>query len=535
MPRALFIQYLNPEISRLYGLEPEPTREEYRQLLLVTKYGVLIGRERMIVPGSYLFEVPWIDRFFRNIAPLLRAGLMYVASPSCKFAEYSERKREEYRDDAPLAARYSNSEISATRLRWMPRFKRSASQDITTIWRRELAAGGLWEEILGSQRQTLQGLERLERQIDLVPNRLEGRAFVSRFATPLLPFAPSVRNRARIDMMLSRAYLESYLEELDAFIMVDTPLGIFDCDVPRLSADRVLRTVSMRNFSDALDWLGVRVLFEKKITWTQLLVLRTKAAVSWTVDTLIDGDRAALNELRLCASTLAIPPPIKGQTAVEEIDTRLSRIRRTMQASGDPGARFIRNREIYQPVIQNNLFEDNQEQRMDTNTVFVVHGRDTTTLSSLKTLLRAAGLKPLDWEDVVSWTGSSSPTTLEVVRRGISQSQAVLILVTPDEHAELRSDLRRSPMESEGGFQPRPNVLVEIGMAVAMNPERTILLRIGSVRPVSDIAGINFLSFDGSAPARNALADRFRVAGCTPKPTTEFFSMPFSVPGAPAK
>ena len=57
-----------------------------------------------------------------------------------------------------------------------------------------------------------------------------------------------------------------------------------------------------------------------------------------------------------------------------------------------------------------------------------------------------------------------------------------------------------------GGWQPRPNVIFEAGVAVAAARDKTILVRIGSLRQISDLGGVLFVDLD----AHNAKTELLR-------------------------
>ncbi|MEY9886545.1 putative nucleotide-binding protein [Catenulispora sp. MAP12-49] len=149
--------------------------------------------------------------------------------------------------------------------------------------------------------------------------------------------------------------------------------------------------------------------------------------------------------------------------------------------------------------------------------VFVVHGRDMQVATAMFDLLRALDLVPLEWEQLVAATGHAVPFLGDVVHRAPRQAQAALVLFTPDDVVMLHRDLHgpgEALHETRRTCQPRPNVLIELGMVLAVYPERTVLVEVGGIRPIADIAGRNFIHFDGSQHAVWKLADRLKVAGC---------------------
>ncbi|EST32303.1 TIR domain-containing protein [Streptomyces roseochromogenus] len=149
--------------------------------------------------------------------------------------------------------------------------------------------------------------------------------------------------------------------------------------------------------------------------------------------------------------------------------------------------------------------------------VFVVHGRDEEARLKVFDLLRLLDLRPLEWEDLVRATGKTAPFLGEVIAQAPAQAQAALVLLTPDDIVQLHPELRgpnEPPFESEPTGQPRPNVLIELGMLLMAYPERTLLVEIGTLRQISDIGGMNVIRFDGSATALGKIVERLKLAGC---------------------
>jgi hypothetical protein len=130
--------------------------------------------------------------------------------------------------------------------------------------------------------------------------------------------------------------------------------------------------------------------------------------------------------------------------------------------------------------------------------------------------LRAIGLHPIDWSEAVKLTGKGSPYIGEILDAAFAAAQAIVVLMTPDEVAYLRPEYAnpREREDVEPGAQPRPNVLFEAGMGLGRDPDRTIVVELGKLRPFSDVAGRHVVRMDGGEVKRRELADRLHTAGC---------------------
>ncbi len=147
---------------------------------------------------------------------------------------------------------------------------------------------------------------------------------------------------------------------------------------------------------------------------------------------------------------------------------------------------------------------------MSSNKVFVVHGRNLAARDAMHKFLASLKLEPIDWNYAVKLTGKGTPTTLEVVKAGIEAAQSTVVLMTGDDLAKLRPEYGQESLAP----QPRPNVIFEAGWALAIGgAERTILLRFGALRDLSDISGLNMVELDNSQEKREALVQRLRNAG----------------------
>jgi len=150
-------------------------------------------------------------------------------------------------------------------------------------------------------------------------------------------------------------------------------------------------------------------------------------------------------------------------------------------------------------------------------TVFVVHGRNLAARDAMFTFLRAVGLKPLEWTQALKLVRKGSPYVGEVLEAAFREAAAVVVLLTPDDEARLqptfvgRSD---PPYEKKLTGQARPNVLFEAGMAFGKDPNSTVLVQIGKLRPFSDIGGRHVVHLSDSPTSRQEFVTKLANAGC---------------------
>jgi predicted nucleotide-binding protein len=147
------------------------------------------------------------------------------------------------------------------------------------------------------------------------------------------------------------------------------------------------------------------------------------------------------------------------------------------------------------------------------NSVFVVHGRDEELRQSMFDLLLRLGLNPMEWSHAIAAAKGANPNIGDTINNAMKKVQAVIVMFSPDEQAKLRGKFC-TPKERDTlgklGSQSRPNVLFEAGLALGAHPEKTLLVQVGDMRDMSDIAGKHILRLSNSPASRNELAERLR-------------------------
>ncbi|MFG2018737.1 hypothetical protein [Actinomadura geliboluensis] len=299
--RPLFVQYTNPEILACYGIDVGGRHAALTlaQALDATRLALLLTERHLLIPASYIFEIPWYPIFLGCIEPLVRAGALRYVAPVSDLADYREMKVHEYRRDRHNPYRHTGLRgiCADPDFLWAPRHGGGTAAGIGELWRAALQPGGELHCVArGTARRWHRPRGRAERLLARTPERLEGQAFIARFVEPTLPVPLSPAESTSLAFFLSRAYLRSYLLDLDAAILADLPAGDLTCGLSHRSADMDGRLPSARRLDTVLHWLGVADFVHRGAGWDELLRLRSLPAFGLVIDRAYD--EASLDALR---------------------------------------------------------------------------------------------------------------------------------------------------------------------------------------------------------------------------------------------
>jgi predicted nucleotide-binding protein len=207
--------------------------------------------------------------------------------------------------------------------------------------------------------------------------------------------------------------------------------------------------------------------------------------------------------------------PGRAESALQELAYRLGIERRSVgKKDPDPDATIKRSMPgpITEPSEVPNEYMVMPTENADNKhkKVMVIYGHDEEANRALFDCLRAMGLKPQEWGQLINKSQVGSPYIGAVLDEAFRNVQAVVAFFTPDEHVISRA----SYAAGHWRLQARPNVLLEAGMALATHPRETILLVLGDQELPSDLSGRHFIRLDGTGMPLKSLSDRLKAAGC---------------------
>lgn len=256
-----------------------------------------------------------------------------------------------------------------------------------------------------------------------------------------------------------------------------------------------------------------------RINQALLEKLRGKLGVSQSHIYRLIGKKAKANYLsqHQAAIALAIEAGIRVEKYTD--DGQVTEIRRAIQ--GQPAVHQVETVSLplktHRTARKKARQSSTKASKRRGTSIFVVHGRDEKLRRAMFAFLRSINLNPIEWREAIRLTGKANPFVAEILDVAFREAVAVVVLLSPDDQAKLKKKFIRQgdpSHEKRLTGQPRPNVLFEAGLAFGRNPESTVLVQIGDVRPFSDVAGRHIARLSNSTESRQELITKLANAGC---------------------
>jgi hypothetical protein len=224
MLKNIFIHFLDHELIELFELENHPRKTYiFQEFRFAVRLALLLCENSIVIPASNYFESLFAQQLLGEVKEFGELGYINFVSSSLNISEFIYKKQSQYsadKDRYPIYFNPSSSNLlSSIQIKWLLRTKSSTS-DIKSYWIDNIGNSAVWSKIY--KLSNANSTEQFESELLKVPERLEKSAFIADFVTPLLPFKEkSIYLKNRINVIITTAYIKSYLEEYDAICVSD--------------------------------------------------------------------------------------------------------------------------------------------------------------------------------------------------------------------------------------------------------------------------------------------------------------------------
>ena len=220
-----------------------------REMRLATRIAVACAHT-VFVPAASYYESPLCRKILGELGDLLSFGHIALSGSAINIEEYVRERQDEdfYRKGSLQHEWYRAEHESTTEVTYMQR-QRSATRDVTEHWKQGVADESLMRKLRDAMEAPLTGLER---RLERVPQELGSFAFIPEHVYEILDLNnPSDMVASRIRSVINEGYFKSYVDDLQAGVMIDlrqlaSPFAIPSRD-PDLSYIKMLRFVQAKD------------------------------------------------------------------------------------------------------------------------------------------------------------------------------------------------------------------------------------------------------------------------------------------------
>ncbi|MCA8044044.1 nucleoside phosphorylase-I family protein [Burkholderia seminalis] len=223
-----------------------------REMRLATRIAVACAHT-VFVPAASYYESPLCREILGELGDLLSYGHIALSGSAINIEEYVRERQDEdfYRKGSLQHEWYRAEHAKIVELTYMQR-QRSATRDVTEHWKQGVADDSLMHKLRNAMDAPLTGLEqRLER----VPQELGSLAFIPEHVYEILDLRnPSDLVASRIRSVINEGYFKSYVDDLQAGVMIDLRQLASPFAIPTRNPD--LSYIKMLRFVQGQDRVG---------------------------------------------------------------------------------------------------------------------------------------------------------------------------------------------------------------------------------------------------------------------------------------
>lgn len=474
-----FLHFLDRELLEVGGLY---NIKLMKATIRDTRIIISCTTNTLIIPSAFLFESYYATGIYNKFKYFFEKGKIKVSLSYGSIADMIDSKRQQFKGNEHLFPKYYDESLELYQDKGLF-FTHKKSNTTLEIANNMVA-------ILNDEYKEISRIH-VPYIIDTIDNR-QNKAITHHLFDDLYNKKEFTKFEKRsINSLITDSYIKSYMNFFKASIFCDLSSGINNYDY----LDDNFPFSSVLFWSELYERIGVYKFITESDESVFIGTVESDEQIKFleSIQKLIKSYESTQNDIYMYIDKL----PNRGEVLINDENAYLKRI--------------MEVRENINSLIENKEKTEQGENNMDE--VFVVHGRNEKIKDSLFDFLEAINIKPLEWEEVVRRTGTGTPTTLEVIEKGMNSTDATIILFTGDDLVRLKDEFCENDDEKIESPQARPNVLIEAGMSIALNKEKTVIVCVGKNRRISDLDGINFIKLTNSSENRNAFADRLETIG----------------------
>jgi TIR domain len=227
-PRDIFLHFIDHEFLSLTYLDKAPTNSVLQQMRRAMVVALLVAENHVYMPASAYFESDHARNLFHCFPNFRQFGILRLVGSAFSVGDFVETKRSRYSKDHNRYPRYFNDRevrrLLSGDTNWLRR-SRSATHDIRIGWSLSVSKQEkIWDSL--ARRHGMLSIAKLETNLLALPGKLGNAAFIADYVLPLLQLSNlSSQDNNEINAFITQQYIHSYLNELDAFCLVDLPFA----------------------------------------------------------------------------------------------------------------------------------------------------------------------------------------------------------------------------------------------------------------------------------------------------------------------
>ncbi len=288
----ILIYHLDHEIHELFDINQIYSRNEIKKVFtLALRLAYLLAKDNLIIPASNYFESTIANEIINQLRPLNEFGIIQLSTKSFSLESLLKKKKIEhdlfFLSDGYLYSDYEN--LNRSDLLYLPftltKKKLSSSQYIQNGWTNSIGETSIWSDLYKLYPRGTK-VDFFDSELASIPDRLEKRAYISRYIVPFLSVEEENKVYADklINEFITKQYIKSYLCEYNAYCLSGIP---FIDDSRILPDDMIDYYISYSKYVSLLAtimWEGVSaikfvencnvmdlVVFKNSRTWHEAL------------------------------------------------------------------------------------------------------------------------------------------------------------------------------------------------------------------------------------------------------------------------